>query len=469
MKRIIRYTTILLLIASGFQACSSKEKEEKSNKLTFELMDADFEQAVLYSIKGSKKTAVDTAYSDKSEFVFSNIDQYPGGLYRVFFHDTIYTELIFNNEDIHVKVSANNLLESMEVIESVENELLFNYWKKALSIRNDIKVLNVKRQMEMKKGNAANSQLINSYNRKINNMNIKLGEYTDSLLKEHQETFAAVLLKSYQMPSYQKHKQEKGEDALPEEKAFYLFHYFDNIDFSDKRLVNTNVLYVSINDYIKTFANPPSTKIYNDIINRISEKAQANKEVYRYVQSLFLENFEYSIWDKVSINILKNIISSDYYSDKEKNIYKTKLEILKSLQFGEKPANIEMPNTKGVGVNLHNLDAEVKLVLFWSSDCKQCDKVVPDMMEVYNDYKERGFEVYAVGIEDGNSEWLKKIEEYNLNWINVSDLMGQQSDVIWKYHVWKTPSMYLLDSENKIIGKPRNAEDVYARLIQEGL
>ena len=49
---------------------------------------------------------------------------------------------------------------------------------------------------------------------------------------------------------------------------------------------------------------------------------------------------------------------------------------------------------KGV-VNLHKIEAPFTVLFFWDPDCGHCKKSMPKMLEFYDDFKDKGVEVFA--------------------------------------------------------------------------
>src|SRR5690606_16825216 len=85
-----------------------------------------------------------------------------------------------------------------------------------------------------------------------------------------------------------------------------------------------------------------------------------------------------------------------------------------------------------------------------SPECGHCKVATPELLEIYHKFKDQGVEVFAVGNEFENQEWLEFIRKHKLDWINVSDGGTFRSNFRSLYDVYSTPQTYLLD-ENKII------------------
>jgi len=108
----------------------------------------------------------------------------------------------------------------------------------------------------------------------------------------------------------------------------------------------------------------------------------------------------------------------------------------------------------------------VKLLFFWGPGCENCEAILPEIKEVYELYDSLGFEVISIAITDDKKIWKNAINKQNVNWINLSDLKGVQSELVDKYNVWLTPSMFLLDSNNVIISRPKFKSEIYAKLVE---
>lgn len=85
--------------------------------------------------------------------------------------------------------------------------------------------------------------------------------------------------------------------------------------------------------------------------------------------------------------------------------------------------DMEYPDASGNPVSLKSVVENPKnryvLLDFWGTWCGPCRDAVPELVEAYAEFKDKGFEIYAVAYE-GQSEKLQKfINENNMTWINV--------------------------------------------------
>ncbi len=461
MNKRILISIIILLISSAYGFSTN-------HYLYYLLNGYKGDKAVLYGVRGSESFAIDTAYKQSTgAFVFQNIDKYPAGMYKIYFNDSLYTEVIFNDEDIVLESDVRNIISNMNVKKSVENSILFDYWNFAVRMRDSITRLSFERDKIEKATYNSNHPKILAINKKIEAFNKDLQYYVINKNKEFPNKFAPKLLKSYMYTDYDSYQKEHPQSKYEDEKLFYFEHFFDNIDFSDSRFVNTKVLFVSISDYMKTFAQPATTKNYTAIIDHVMAKASANKEVYKYCVNLFMKTFENSIWEDVTAYIIdKYYIPSGYFPPQMSAYYASRSKLIKRLKPGKESPNIILKDNNGNMQNMKSISAKAKIIVFYASDCSHCQEALPKLIEIYNMYKDKGLEGFGIALDDNARKWKSGIKKLHLNWINLSDLKGLDSPLIQTFNISSTPTIIILNKDNIIMSKPKDMSEVHATLLQ---
>ena len=125
---------------------------------------------------------------------------------------------------------------------------------------------------------------------------------------------------------------------------------------------------------------------------------------------------------------------------------------------------IKMPNMYGQEVALSSLSGKVILLHFWSAAIGNGNTVNADLKEIYNRYKEQGFEIYQVAIDTSKSTWINAIQEQQLPWISVSDMKGEASTSLGEYNVKRIPANFLIDREGNIVAKDITGEKLEAEI-----
>lgn len=94
----------------------------------------------------------------------------------------------------------------------------------------------------------------------------------------------------------------------------------------------------------------------------------------------------------------------------------------------------------------------------WSVTCRQEN---PNVLKIYNEFREKGFDIISVSIDRTKDEWVKAIKEDKLPWTQVSDLDYFDSKVAKLYDVTAIPANFLLDEMGMIIAMNLRGEKLY--------
>lgn len=113
--------------------------------------------------------------------------------------------------------------------------------------------------------------------------------------------------------------------------------------------------------------------------------------------------------------------------------------------------DIAMNDPLGKVRRLSELRGKLILLSFTTSTYPQFKILNRELVEIYNKYHDRGFEVYQVSLEDNKATWIGAVAEQRLPWISVSDLKGPESPAVGLYNVKKVPTNILIDRQGHIL------------------
>ncbi len=140
------------------------------------------------------------------------------------------------------------------------------------------------------------------------------------------------------------------------------------------------------------------------------------------------------------------------------------LEGLRSTAVGAMAPDFALPTPDGGSLALSSLRGKYVLIDFWASWCGPCRQENPNVVRMYNLYKDKGFEIFGVSLDQSREKWLGAIEKDKLTWPHVSDLKGWESSAAQLYKVNAIPQTILLDKEGKIIAKGLRGEALEEKL-----
>lgn len=135
------------------------------------------------------------------------------------------------------------------------------------------------------------------------------------------------------------------------------------------------------------------------------------------------------------------------------------------LAIGNKPPSFSAKTPDGKKLALEDALGETyTLVDFWAAWCGPCRKENPNLVKVYNKYKDKGFAVLGVSLDRNKKSWLEAIEKDGLEWNQISNLKFWQDPIAKQYRITSIPANFLLDSEGKIVAKNLRGKGLKTKL-----
>lgn len=138
-----------------------------------------------------------------------------------------------------------------------------------------------------------------------------------------------------------------------------------------------------------------------------------------------------------------------------------KIELMRKTAIGQPMIDMEVPDRDGNMVALSSmLDGKYTLIDFWASWCGPCRQENPNLVAEYNAYKDRGFNIIGVSLDQNKDPWLKAIDDDQLSWAHVSDLKGWDSAPAGAYGVRSIPANFVVDENGIIVAKNLRGEEL---------
>ena len=414
---------------------------------------------------GEKQYIKDSAKVDsKGQVTFTGKEKFPQGIYLFVPSNRKYFDFIMDEkQNFSLETDTIDYVKDMVVKGSDENKYFYDY-QKFMSLKQK-QIEPIREQYRLSKSNADSAKLLQKQMTAIDD---DVKNYKLNFIKNNPKTFIAKLFKAMEEPEIPE------APILPNGKKdstfafrYYKAHYFDNMDFTDDRMLRTPIFHAHIKQYMDrlTAQIPDSINLEADYL---IEKARPNPEMFKYMVwwiTLTYESSKIMGMDAVFVHMVEKYYLTKQATWLDSTQYvkiSERAAVLKPLLIGKYAPSINMVDTSGNRVSLYDVKAKYTVVIFWDHGCGHCKKEVPKLSDIYKTkLKQKGVEVYAIETENKPDEWKKFIREHQLEWINVNEPDDYNRAVTKKfYDIYSTPVIYLLD-ENKIIrGKRIEAEQL---------
>ena len=202
------------------------------------------------------------------------------------------------------------------------------------------------------------------------------------------------------------------------------------------------------------------------IANRVFKEERNSLIPVVFAGYYFLENGVEAYDELVKEQV---VFASHPYLKKTRDEIEEKLlpkDSPKTAFIGQQYTDLEMADPDGKIHKVSELVGEGKWVLvdFWASWCGPCRAEMPNVLEAYNMYHEKGFEVIGISFDEKKEAWLKAINQINMPWMQLSDLKGWKCAAASAYMIDAIPDNILIDPQGKIIARALRGKALHKRL-----
>ena len=118
---------------------------------------------------------------------------------------------------------------------------------------------------------------------------------------------------------------------------------------------------------------------------------------------------------------------------------------------GQLAAEIALPSVKGDTIRLSSLKGKVVFLDFWASWCGPCRVSNKSLVKLYSKYKNKGFEILGVSLDDEKQKWKNAIKQDKITWLQVNDGGGWEAKTAIAWNISAIPTSFLIDKEGKLL------------------
>jgi hypothetical protein len=388
------------------------------------------------------------------------------GVYFVATNEGIVFDMMLAGESnftIATKMTAP--YDSALISNSRENMVFFDYMRTTQKTQND--VIQIRAMLDMLRRAKAEKSVLYEQQVQIKEKFEELEKYTQNVIKQNPSLFVSKLLNITTAPLVPSEVPPVLENRKPNPTywSFFRSHFFDGVDFTDKRLLRSQYYTKRLEQFLGYMStNPEEVKSQLDFV---LEKTRTNPDFYRYTLHWLTAIFDNNLDKMYNADAYLVHLVEKYHRNLDSGTDKYVLERLeykvnafKRVLIGSPAPSFSLPNTEGVKKSLFDINADYTLLIFYSSLCSHCRTTMPKIQNalLYTDTSK--LKVFAVCTDGQREPWLAFLNEMHIkDWVNVLDTQTD-SEIQKKYVTWNLPVIYLLDKNKNILANRIKAENL---------
>ena len=407
------------------------------------------------------------AVTNSGTATFTGKRKLPPGIYAVVLPGKRITIDFFIDKEqaVTIKIDTTDLVNKTVVTGSKEN-IIFQQYQQQIAVKG--KLMESEKQAYLqsvtKKDSALHEANYIKYNKELN-------DYREGIIRSQPKSMMAVLLNAMKEPKPLGNKMQTRADTM-ENYYYYKTHYWDGISFMDDRILRTPFFLPKFEKYYRELMVPQADSIIKEADYQLL-LARSSPEVYKFLLNWLTDEYinpKYMGQDAVFVHLFEKYHSkglTSWLNEKQMETISRRAYMLMANLIGLKAADLVMLDTAGKPSPLYQVKADYTVVAFWDPTCGHCKEEMPRVDSIYRaSWKSHGVKIYGVlsadTKDDLRQEWMKYIREHNLgDWINVYQTKEMEAAVTAAqkpgyrqlYDITLTPTLYLLDSDKRIIGK----------------
>lgn len=130
-----------------------------------------------------------------------------------------------------------------------------------------------------------------------------------------------------------------------------------------------------------------------------------------------------------------------------------RIALLSKVETGNAAPVFKQASLDNKTISLADYKGKYVLLEFWASWCGPCRAEIPNLKNEYEQFKNKGFDILSVSLDDDKAKWKGAIEQHKMPWMQVSDLKGWKNEVARLYGVTAVPANFLIDPAGVIIAQ----------------
>ena len=459
MMRSFILLTVLVLIYSACSTNKLSSKLPKSIQLEVRVLDtlASFDTLRLYAWNAIQAEEISkVAFNKTTNGWMANftLSAMPSGMYYVGTSLSDLKPFLMGTEPTILLETKESSLSSLAPKVSDLNQAL------------DVLMERIQQQNQVYMGLLTDYNAAKTNATKRNDIRAKMAsedkiklDLLDSLQKTNPELARIMAFNSFQ--SFQNHAKVGQSEG-----AYFADAYLKYINFDDSTYARLPFYYENIKNYASALSKVGlSTTAQNAALDTMFAALPDTSPNFKpmLVATMFGTMTKNNPAFTKYVKIYLDKFQGDY-AMLDKFVQDKLIELRGAAGVGEEAINIVGNTPEGKKMDLKSLRGKYVLIDFWASWCGPCRRENPNVVRLYNKYKDKGFDILGVSLDNNKAKWEAAIKKDNLSWHHISDLKGWSSALAKPYGVRGIPYTVLVDKEGKVLAKKLRGTALEAKL-----
>ncbi|MCL3780756.1 redoxin domain-containing protein [Prolixibacteraceae bacterium JC049] len=432
MNRYFFLTLFILIASIGVQG---------QKRIELELAGEVSQEFYLKQITRDKHILVDSAKCVNNQVVFNG--HYENGMYYIQHKYSAFTFLV-NEEKMVFKADCNDLRSSLKVLESEENSIWLTYIK-----RRDIVYKRLKMITPITNWYDPNTLF---YSQAVEEFNNVQNSFRSWCRNAKANSMAKAFLMADLKPALAHNK------TFEEQKEHLKMHWFDNVNWEKRELINSDILSNKIRDFLglytsRNFNAKQLEEAFCKAIDQFLPLVIDYPEMYGFVLEFLTKEMERYGMDAVVVHMATNYPLLDEKCHAEGDLAE-QLKQYAKMGIGKIAPDITTPIWNEKSRKGKVQFQKKTLLVFWSTACPHCTHLIPYLDKWYKKAKTKGWQLITVSLDVDQKTLKEFIIKNSLDFTVLCDFNGWKGKAVVDYNIHSTPAMMVLDADRKIIDKP---------------
>lgn len=409
----------------------------------------------LYEYEGSRQVLIDSFKVENGTVHLKFPKDKKNGMYHLRWGKEPQHgfDFIFNYESFQFSCHVDSI-ETLKFHGSIENEFFYLFYP----VLQTIDIYTQLGDYLNKTDPIANKPKLVQLNKRIDSLEFHVQYMLDKMKESYQNLLSYKIIRSLAIPVYD-YEYQQGRTPKMDAYIYTSQNYFKYVFFDESAMTRTPVLQKLLQDYFTLYVLEPNEKHYRDACDMILQRALVNEEVFLYILNLLMNTFEQSDFPEIFVYLYET-----FYSERVSDVDGRKMtyELIKKSMPGSRLTDFNAMTIDGIEFRMSQVEVKnIALLFIWDPHCGHCKEFIRDLNPIFNQYKNKGFQIIAFAIIDDEHHWKEAVQKYGIDqWLNVSDLQGMLSPLFDKIHIRGTPEMYIIDNQLNILARPVLVEEV---------